>query len=104
MNAPARPLQMTPPQQPPPQQPPQHQQALPLPVPEPTEAEILAEARRMWLARGYWRAQYRSFEALMAEPRAGALMRRVARATWLQRLHQVQHQWPRRAQPWRAKS
>lgn len=46
---------------------------------DPTEEELLAEIRRMWLDSPYWRHQYRTLEALMADPWRELLFRRCAR-------------------------
>jgi hypothetical protein len=62
------------------------QPGLPLPTPEPTEQQLQDEARRLWSARGYWRAQYASFEALMAAPQQRYLLMRIARACWISRM------------------
>lgn len=46
---------------------------------EPTEDELQGEIRRMWLGSPYWRQQYRSVEALLADPWRQMLFRRCAR-------------------------
>lgn len=46
---------------------------------EPTEDELQAEIRRMWLDSQYWRHQYRTVEALLADPWRQMLFRRCAR-------------------------
>lgn len=46
-----------------------HQLTL-VPPPPITEADVLAEAERMRMARAYWRRRYRSLEALLADPLA----------------------------------
>lgn len=49
---------------------------------EPTEAEVLAEVRRMWLASPYWRRQARSLDELLADQWRNRLFRTCARQAW----------------------
>lgn len=67
---------------PPRRQPPPLQRALPL---DPTEAEVLAEARRIWLARLRLQQQYASLEALLESPPRRHLVLSCARQALLAR-------------------
>lgn len=62
---------------------PARQQSLGL---EPTEHDLVAEIRRMWLASPYWQHRYSSVDALLADPWRQALFRRCARQALRARL------------------